>query len=201
MGMISRMSVIVKSRMILDSRIRGRRCDYSYEKQLEMLRGVKRGVVGSEAPSSNRHRSRKTFPSWMHPPVYSAGREDMLAGPPAQAAAVLEFEGLDEQISGMDVEGEAEGRAAESGQGGCVQRTKKEVAQGPHHCPGAVRIASALSGIRKRWRYWSGHPGAKQMRAKAGAIDELADEWVLGGLHRAAAMLISASSWRNCPVR
>ena len=47
MGMISRMSVIVKSKMsrILDSAEDPRETlDYSYEKQLEMLRGVKRGV-------------------------------------------------------------------------------------------------------------------------------------------------------------
>ena len=48
MGMLSRMSTIVKSKMnrILDSAEDPRETlDYSYEKQLEMLRNVKRGVV------------------------------------------------------------------------------------------------------------------------------------------------------------
>ncbi len=48
MGMLSRMSTIVKSKMnrILDSaEDPNETLDYAYEKQLEMLRGVKRGVV------------------------------------------------------------------------------------------------------------------------------------------------------------
>jgi len=48
MGMLSRMSTIVKSKMnrILDNAEDPRETlDYSYEKQLEMLRNVKRGVV------------------------------------------------------------------------------------------------------------------------------------------------------------
>ena len=48
MGMLSRMSTIVKSKMIriLDTAEDPRETlDYSYEKQLEMLRNVKKGVV------------------------------------------------------------------------------------------------------------------------------------------------------------
>ena len=48
MGMFSRMSTIVKSKMnrMLDNAEDPRETlDYSYEKQLEMLRNVKRGVV------------------------------------------------------------------------------------------------------------------------------------------------------------
>ena len=48
MGMISRMSTIVKSKMnrLLDQAEDPRETlDYSYEKQMEMLRNVKRGVV------------------------------------------------------------------------------------------------------------------------------------------------------------
>ena len=48
MGMISRMSTIVKSKMnrLLDKAEDPRETlDYSYEKQMEMLRNVKRGVV------------------------------------------------------------------------------------------------------------------------------------------------------------
>lgn len=48
MGMISRMSTIVKSKMnrLLDQAEDPRETlDYSYEKQMEMLRNVKRGAV------------------------------------------------------------------------------------------------------------------------------------------------------------
>ena len=48
MGMFSRMSVVVKSKMnrILDNAEDPRETlDYAYEKQMEMLRNVKRGVV------------------------------------------------------------------------------------------------------------------------------------------------------------
>ena len=48
MGMLSRMSTIVKAKMtrILDNAEDPReQLDYSYDKQMEMLRNVKRGVV------------------------------------------------------------------------------------------------------------------------------------------------------------
>ena len=48
MGILSRMSTIVKSKMnrLLDSAEDPRETlDYSYEKQMEMLRNMKRGVI------------------------------------------------------------------------------------------------------------------------------------------------------------
>ena len=48
MGVISRMSTVVKSKMsrLLDSAENpSETLDYSYEKQMEMLRNVKRGVI------------------------------------------------------------------------------------------------------------------------------------------------------------
>ena len=56
MGMLSRMSTIVKSKMnrMLDNAEDPRETlDYSYEKQLEMLRNVKRGVVEMVAAKPN----------------------------------------------------------------------------------------------------------------------------------------------------
>jgi len=63
MGMLSRMSTIVKSKMnrLLDNAEDPRETlDYSYEKQLEMLRNVKRGVVEMVAANQigvRRHQS------------------------------------------------------------------------------------------------------------------------------------------------
>ena len=191
MGMISRMSVIVKSRMnrVLDSaEDPGETLDYSYEKQLEMLRGVKRGVVEmvaakrqiqQQASKIQENVSRLDLQARQS---IAAGREDMARlALQRKQTAVLELEGLDEQISGMDLEQEKLIQAEQRLQAKVAAfRTKKEVIKAQFTSARAqVRIGSALSGISEEM----GDIGLAieraeiktgKMRAKAGAIDELA---------------------------
>ena len=122
----------------------------------------------------------------------AAGREDMARlALQRKQTAVLELEGLDEQISGMDLEQEKLIQAEQRLQAKVAAfRTKKEVIKAQFTSARAqVRIGSALSGISEEM----GDIGLAieraeiktgKMRAKAGAIDELAHAGVLGGFHR-----------------
>ena len=192
MGMISRMSVIVKSRMnrVLDSaEDPGETLDYSYEKQLEMLRGVKRGVVEMVAAKRQIQQQASKIQENVSKldlqarQSIAAGREDMARlALQRKQTAVLELEGLDEQISGMDLEQEKLIQAEQRLQAKVAAfRTKKEVIKAQFTSARAqVRIGSALSGISEEM----GDIGLAieraeiktgKMRARAGAIDELAD--------------------------
>ena len=192
MGMISRMSVIVKSRMnrVLDSaEDPGETLDYSYEKQLEMLRGVKRGVVEMVAAKrqiqqqASKIQANVSRLELQARQSIAAGREDMARlALQRKQTAVLELEGLDEQISGMDLEQEKLIQAEQRLQAKVAAfRTKKEVIKAQFTSARAqVRIGSALSGISEEM----GDIGLAieraeiktgKMRARAGAIDELAN--------------------------
>ena len=116
MGMLSRMSTIVKSKMnrILDNAEDPRETlDYSYEKQLEMLRNVKRGVVEMVAAKrqiqqqADKVRDNVARLERQAEQAVDAGREDLaLLALERKHTAVLELEGLDQQIAGMEVEQE-----------------------------------------------------------------------------------------------
>ena len=196
MGMLSRMSTIVKSKMnrILDNAEDPRETlDYSYEKQLEMLRNVKRGVVEMVAAKrqivsqADKVRSNVTRLEQQAEQAIDAGREDLaLLALERKQTSVLELQGLEEQIAGMELEQEkltqAEQRLSSKV---AAFRNKKEVIKAQYTAAQAqVRIGSALSGISEEM----GDVGlaveraemkTESMRARAGAIDELVDAGVL----------------------
>ena len=113
----------------------------------------------------------------------AAGREDMARlALQRKQTAVLELQGLDEKISGMELEQEKLTQAEQRLQAKVAAfRTKKEVIKAQFTAARAqVRIGSALSGISEEM----GDIGLAieraeiktgQMRARAGAIDELAN--------------------------
>ena len=178
MGMISRMSVIGKSKM---SRILGsaedprETLDYSYEKQLEMLRGVKRGVVEmvaaqrqiqQQASKIQENVSRLELQARQ---ALEGGREDMARlALQRKQTAVLELQGLDEQICGMELEQEKLIQAEQRLQVKVAAfRTKKEVIK-------------ALSGISEEMgdiglAIERAETKTGRMRARAGAINKLAN--------------------------
>ena len=196
MGMLSRMSTIVKSKMnrILDNAEDPRETlDYSYEKQLEMLRNVKRGVVEMVAAKrqiqqqADKVRDNVARLERQAEQAVDAGREDLaLLALERKHTAVLELEGLDQQIAGMEVEQEkltqAEARLSAKV---AAFKTKKEVIKAQYTAAQAqVRIGGALSGISEEM----GDVGlaveraenkTESMRARASAIDELASAGVL----------------------
>jgi len=196
MGMFSRMSTIVKSKMnrILDNAEDPRETlDYSYEKQLEMLRNVKRGGVEMVAAKrqiqqqASKVQDNITRLEQQARQALEAGREDLarLALQRKQTAA-LELQGLDEQIAGLELEQEKLTVAEQRLQAKVAAfRTKKEVIKAQYTAAQAqVRIGSALSGISEEMGDISlaverAETKTDQMRARAGAIDELVATGVL----------------------
>ena len=196
MGMLSRMSTIVKSKMnrILDTAEDPRETlDYSYEKQLEMLRNVKKGVVEMVAAKRRIQQQAVTVQANIEKleaqakQALEADREDLarLALQRKQAATV-ELQGLDEQIAGMEHEQEKLTQAEQRLQAKVSAfKTKKEVIKAQYTAAQAqVRIGSALSGISEEMGDISlaaerAENKTEQMRARAGAIDALASIGVL----------------------
>jgi len=167
--------------------------DYSYEKQLEMLRNVKRGVVEMVAAKrqiqqqASKVQDNITRLEQQARQALEAGREDLarLALQRKQTAA-LELQGLDEQIAGLELEQEKLTVAEQRLQAKVAAfRTKKEVIKAQYTAAQAqVRIGSALSGISEEMGDISlaverAETKTDQMRARAGAIDELVATGVL----------------------
>ena len=130
--------------------------DYSYEKQLEMLRNVKKGVVEMVAAKRRIQQQAVTVQANIEKleaqakQALEADREDLarLALQRKQAATV-ELQGLDEQIAGMEHEQEKLTQAEQRLQAKVSAfKTKKEVIKAQYTAAQAqVRIGSALSGI------------------------------------------------------
>ena len=196
MGMLSRMSTIVKSKMnrILDQAEDPRETlDYSYEKQLEMLRNVKRGVV-EMVTAKRRIQQQATVVRENIAKLDSQARQALEAEREDLArlalqrkqASTIELQGLDDQIEGMEQEQEkltvAERRLQAKVE---AFKTKKEVIKAQYTAAQAqVRIGAALSGVSEEMGDISlaverAENKTDQMRARAGAIDELATIGVL----------------------
>ena len=196
MGMLSRMSTIVKSKMnrILDSaEDPNETLDFAYEKQLEMLRGVKRGVVDMVAAKRRIQQQASTVQANVErlgeqaAQALNAGREDLARlALQRKQAAMIELQGLDEQIAGMELEQEKL-TAAEQRLSAKVTafRTKKEIIKAQYTAAQAqVRIGSALSGLSEEMGDVSlaverAETKTENLRSRAGAIDELAQLGVL----------------------
>ena len=190
------MSTIVKSKMnrILDNAEDPRETlDYSYEKQLEMLRNVKRGVVEMVAAKrqiqsqADKVRANVTRLEQQAEQAVDADREDLaLLALERKQTSVLELQGLEEQIAGMELEQEkltqAEQRLSSKV---AAFRNKKEVIKAQYTAAQAqVRIGSALSGISEEMgdvglAVERAETKTESMRARAGAIDELVSTGVL----------------------
>ena len=196
MGMLSRMSTIVKSKMnrILDNAEDPRETlDYSYEQQLEMLRNVKRGVVEMVAAKrqiqnqADKVRENIARLEGQARQALEAGREDLARlALERKHTSVVELQGLDEQIAGMEVEQEKLTQAEQRLQAKVAAfRSKKEVIKAQYSAAQAqVRIGSALSGISEEMgdvgvAVQRAETKTDNMRAKAGAIDELVNSGVL----------------------
>jgi len=190
------MSTIVKSKMnrILDSaEDPNETLDFAYDKQVEMLRGVKRGVVEMVAAKRRIQQQASTIQanvdrlSEQAGQALDAGREDLARlALQRKQAAMIELQGLDEQIAGMELEQEKL-TAAEQRLSAKVTafRTKKEIIKAQYTAAQAqVRIGSALSGLSEEMGDVSlaverAETKTENLRSRAGAIDELAQLGVL----------------------
>ena len=196
MGVMSRMSTVVKSKMnrLLDRAEDPRETlDYAYDKQREMLQNVKRGIV--EMVTTKRRlqiqaekvRANIANVDNQARQAMAAGREDLARmALQRKQAAFIELQGLDQQVDQLELEQEklthAEQRLTAKVE---AFRSRKEIIKAQYNAAQAqVRIGSALSGISEEMgdvqlAVERAETKTETLRAKAGAIDELADSGVL----------------------
>lgn len=196
MGLLSRMSTLVKAKMgrLLDSAEDPRETlDYSYEKQMEMLRNVKRGVVEMvtakrrlELQAAKVQENVSKLDAQARQALES-DREDLARlALQRKQGALQELQGLSDQIAGLEVEQEKLTQAEQRLQAKVSAfRTKKEVIKAQYGAAQAqVRIGEALSGISEEMgdvalTVERAEDKTEHLRAKAGAIDELVASGVL----------------------
>ena len=196
MGVLTRMSTIVRAKMtrLLDNAEDPRETlDFAYEKQREMLRNVKRGVVEMvttkrrlELQASKVRESVTTLENQARQAM-SADREDLARlALQRKQAALYELDGLDQQVANLELEQEKLTNSEQRLQAKVESfRTKKEIIKAQYSAAQAqVRIGSALSGISEEMgdvqlSVERAETKTEMLRAKAGAIDELAEAGVL----------------------
>ena len=196
MGLMSRISTVVKAkinRLVDDAEDPGENLDYAYEKQREMLQNVKRGIV--EMVTTKRRlqlQAEKVRASVVNVEnqarqAMAAGREDLARmALQRKQTALIELEGLDEQITQLELEQEKLTRAEQRLTAKVEAfRSRKEIIKAQYNAAQAqVRIGSALSGISEEMgdvqlAVERAEDKTANLRAKAGAIDELAESGVL----------------------
>ncbi|MBI4498969.1 MAG: PspA/IM30 family protein [Chloroflexi bacterium] len=196
MGILSRMSTIFRAKMskVLDQAEDPRETmDYSYEKQLELLRNVKRGIV--EVVTSKRRielqaqqiRDSVARLDGQARDALAAGREDLArAALQRKQMALQQLQGLEEQIRSLEGEQEkltlAEQRLSAKVE---AFRTRKEVIKAQYTAAEAqVRIGEAVSGLSEEFTdvgmaVERAEEKTTRLRAKAAAIDELTSSGML----------------------
>lgn len=167
--------------------------DYSYEKQLEMLRDVKRGTVEVTAAK----RRLQLHAEEQHAAVekldvqarqaLTAGREDLARAVLERKQIALQRVGdFERQVAQMDQE-QQKLVAAEARLSAKVDafRTQKEIVKAQHTAAKAtVRIGESISGISEEmtdigYAIQRAEDKTEALRARAGAIDELLASGVL----------------------
>jgi phage shock protein A len=196
MGLLSRMTTAIKAKMnrLIDAAENpNETLDYSYERQLEMLRNVKRGVV--EVVTSRRRLQMQAARIQQDidrlddqaRQALSAGREDLAKGAlQRKQMAIQQIQGLDEQIGGLEQE-EQRLTAAEQRLSSKVAafRVQKEVIKAQYTAAEAqVKIGESLSGISEEMADVGlaadrAMQKTESMRARASAIDELTESGML----------------------
>lgn len=196
MGILSRMSTIFKSKVnkALDrAENPGETLDYSYEKQLEMLQQVKRGIV--EVTTSKKRLELQSAQikqdmdrmDGQARQALAAGREDLARTVlQRKATAQQQLNDLDTQIQGLSAQ-EQKLADAEAKLSSKVEsfRTQKEVIKAQYSAASAqVRIGEAVTGISEEMTDVGmavdrARNRTSQMQARAAAIDDLVSQGVL----------------------
>ena len=196
MGMLSRMSTIFKSKMnqVLDQVEDPRQTlEYSYEKQLELLQNVKRGladVVASKKRLELQAETLKQQAATLEQEAKQAlavQREDLARQAlERKQAAQQQLDGLNGQIQGLQGE-QDKLTAAEQRLSAKVTafRTQKEVIKAQYTAAQAsVKIGEAATGLSEEMAdvgltMQRAQDKTDAMRARAAAIDELVDQGTL----------------------
>lgn len=196
MGIMSRFSMIFRSKAsrLLDKAEDPRETlDYSYEKQIEMLQKVRRGVADVatskkriELQSAKLEQSVQKLDGQARQAL-GAGREDLARTALERKKGVqIQLQGLDEQKAQLQSEQErlqnAEQRLTAKVE---AFRTRKETIKAQYTAAEAQsRIGEALSGVSEDMADVGmavdrAENKTEQMRARAGAIDELIETGAL----------------------
>ncbi len=199
-GLISRTSNVVKawiSKLLDRAEDPSVTLDYSYEKQLEMLQNVKRGVA--DVVTAKKRLELQTQKLEQELPklddqarkALAAGREDLArAALERKAFAQQQLQGLDQQISGLETQQEKL-LANEKRLSAKVEafRSQKEVIKAQYSAAEAqVRIGEAATGIGEEMAdtglaIQRAQDKTEQMQARAAAVDELVEIGRSRGLH------------------
>lgn len=190
MGLLSRTTTLIKvkvNKLLGAAEDPREMLDYSYEKQLQMLQDVRRGIV--DVTTSKRRlelqkaklQESTTKLGDQARQAMSAGRED-LARTALERRAMIDQQStdLDTQIQGLDGE-QAKLEQAESRLRTKIEsfRTRKEVVKAQYSAAEAqVRIGEAVTGLSEEMADVGmavdrAQEKTEAMQARAGAIDEL----------------------------
>jgi len=196
MGLLDRMSMVVKAKMskIMDKVEDPRETlDYSYEKQLELLQNVKRGVA-EVTTSKKRLELQKAKLQESIDRMDAQAREAVKSGRDDLAKMALErkvalqaqSDSLDKQIVDLNSE-QQKLMAAESRLATKVEtfRTKKETIKAQYSAADAqVKITESVTGISEEMAdvglaIQRAEDKTDNMKARSAALDELLDSGVL----------------------
>ncbi len=190
MGLVSRMSTVIKSKVsnLLDRAEDPRETmDYAYQKQLEHLQDVKRGIVGVVASRRRLELQAATLKANTAKlddqarQALAANREDLARlALQRKEAAIQQLQGLDQQISDLEQQ-QDKLTAVEERLSAKVEafRTQKEVIKAQYSAAEAqVKIGESLTGLSEEMADVGmavdrAKEKTESLQARAGAIDEL----------------------------
>ncbi|HEU5263047.1 MAG TPA: PspA/IM30 family protein [Gaiellaceae bacterium] len=195
-GLMSRTSNVVKawiSKLLDRAEDPSVTLDYSYEKQLEMLQDVKRGVA--DVVTAKKRLELQTQKLEQELPklddqarkALAAGREDLArAALERKTVAQQQLQGLDQQITGLEAQQEKL-IANEKRLSAKVEafRSQKEVIKAQYSAAEAqVKIGEAATGIGEEMAdtglaIQRAQDKTEQMQARASAVDELVESGTL----------------------
>lgn len=196
MGLFNRMSTVIKAKMnkIADKMEDPRETlDYSYEKQLELLQNVKRGVAEVTTSKKRLELQKAKLQQSIDKldqqakDAVKADREDLARlALERKAALVTQVQGLDQQIAELDQEQQklvaAEKRLSTKVE---IFRTKKETIKAQYSSAEAqVKINESISGISEEMAdvglaMERAENKTEQMKARSAALDELIEQGTL----------------------
>ncbi|MGB3907140.1 MAG: PspA/IM30 family protein [Methanomethylovorans sp.] len=196
MGLFNRMSTVIKAKMnkITDKLEDPRETlDYSYEKQLELLQNVKRGVAEVTTSKKRLELQKAKLQQSIDKldqqarDAIKADREDLARlALERKAALVVQAQGLDQQIAELDQEQQklvaAEKRLSTKVE---IFRTKKETIKAQYSSAEAqIKINESISGISEEMAdvglaMERAENKTEQMKARSAALDELIEQGTL----------------------
>ena len=195
-GLISRASAITKAKVskLLDrAEDPGETLDYSYEKQLELLQNVKRGLADVvtakkrlQLQQAQLEQSVVKLDGQAHQAV-AANREDLARTALERKSAIQQqLQGLDAQVTQLQAQQDKLVASQEQLQAKVEAfRSQKEVIKAQYSAAEAqVKIGEAATGIGEQMAdtglaIQRAKDKTEQMQARAGAMDELIDSGAL----------------------